>query len=48
MALVEIDTISKNYQMGEAQVQALKDLGIHSFMLWDPSNKYTRDVSFED
>lgn len=31
-----------------AQVQALKDLGIHSFMLWDPSNKYTRDVSFED
>ncbi|MEW8977608.1 MAG: putative glycoside hydrolase [Symbiobacterium sp.] len=29
-----------------AQVQALKDLGIESFMLWDPSNKYTREVSF--
>jgi len=30
-----------------AQVQALDELGIHSFMLWDPSNKYTRDVYFE-
>jgi len=30
-----------------AQVQALSDLGIHSFMIWDPSNKYSRDVSFE-
>jgi len=29
-----------------AQVQALRDLGIYSFMLWDPSNKYSRDVDF--
>ncbi|MBP2016663.1 hypothetical protein J2Z79_000036 [Symbiobacterium terraclitae] len=30
-----------------AQVQALRDLGIESFMLWDPSNKYTREISFK-
>ncbi len=29
-----------------AQVRALDELGIHSFMLWDPSNKYTRDVDY--
>jgi len=28
MALVEIDTISKNYQMGEVQVQALKNVSL--------------------
>ncbi len=28
MALVEIDTISKNYQMGEIQVQALKNVSL--------------------
>lgn len=31
-----------------AQVQALKELGIESFLLWDPANKYDRlDLSFE-
>lgn len=30
-----------------AQVQALRDLGINSFMLWDPSNKYSRGVDFK-
>jgi len=29
-----------------AQVQALRDLGINSFMLWDPSNRYSRGVDF--
>lgn len=29
-----------------AQVKALEELGIHSFMLWDPLNKYSRDVNF--
>jgi hypothetical protein len=31
-----------------AQVQALRDMGVTQFMLWDPSNKYTRGVKFED
>lgn len=31
-----------------AQVQALRDMGVAQFMLWDPSNKYTRGVKFED
>ncbi|MFZ5824905.1 MAG: putative glycoside hydrolase [Bacillota bacterium] len=30
-----------------AQVRALEELGIHSFMLWDPSNKYTREVKYD-
>lgn len=30
----------------EAQIKALEDLGLHSWMIWDPSNKYTRDVSY--
>lgn len=30
----------------KAQVQALHELGITSFMLWDPSNKYTRGVDY--
>lgn len=29
-----------------AQVRALKDLGIHSFMVWDPSCKFTRDIDY--
>lgn len=29
-----------------AQVKALKELGIDSFMLWDPANKYTRGLDF--
>jgi hypothetical protein len=29
-----------------AQVRALKELGIESFMLWDPANKYSRAVNF--
>jgi len=28
------------------QVRALKELGINNFMLWDPSNKYTRGVDY--
>ena len=28
MALVEIDSISKNYQMGEVQVQALSNVSL--------------------
>lgn len=30
----------------QAQVRALQELGITSFLLWDPSNKYTRGVDF--
>lgn len=29
-----------------AQVRALKDLGITSFMLWDPQDKFTRGIDF--
>ncbi len=29
-----------------AQVKALKSLGIDSFILWDPSNKYTRGLDY--
>jgi len=29
-----------------AQVRALKDLGIESFMLWDPSCRFTRDIDY--
>jgi hypothetical protein len=28
------------------QVKALRELGIQNFMLWDPSNKYTRAVNY--
>lgn len=31
-----------------AQVRALNEMGVAQFMLWDPSNKYTRNVKFED
>lgn len=29
-----------------AQIKALRELGVNSFMLWDPSNKYTRGIDF--
>lgn len=29
-----------------AQVKALQEVGVNSFMLWDPANKYTRGVDF--
>lgn len=28
----------------EAQIQAAKDLGIHSWILWDPKNRYTKEA----
>lgn len=28
----------------EGQMRALAELGIHSFLVWDPKNNYTRDV----
>jgi len=31
-----------------AQIKALNDMGIAQWTLWDPSNKYTRNVKFED
>lgn len=31
-----------------AQVKALNDMGVAQWMLWDPSNKYTRKVKFDD
>lgn len=31
-----------------AQVRGLHENGVTQFMLWDPSNKYTRNVKFED
>ncbi|HWI64436.1 MAG TPA: putative glycoside hydrolase [Symbiobacteriaceae bacterium] len=31
-----------------AQVRALNDMGVTQWMLWDPSNKYTRNVKFAD
>jgi len=31
-----------------AQIRALKELGINSFMLWDPSNKYTRGLNYAE
>lgn len=30
----------------EAQIKALNDNGIQEFLLWDPSNKYTRGVDY--
>ncbi len=30
----------------EAQLRALAQVGVHQFMLWDPNNRYTRDVDF--
>lgn len=29
-----------------AQIKAIQELGINSFMLWDPTNKYNRTVDF--
>jgi hypothetical protein len=29
-----------------AQIQALKELGINSYMLWDPSCKFTRGLDY--
>jgi hypothetical protein len=29
------------------QIRAGNDLGIHSFLLWDASNKYTRGVDYD-
>ncbi|MGM8214660.1 putative glycoside hydrolase [Bacillaceae bacterium W0354] len=31
----------------QAQINALYDNGIHEYLLWDPSNKYTRGVDFD-
>lgn len=30
----------------EAQIKALNDFGLKSYMIWDPSNKYSRGVSY--
>lgn len=30
----------------EAQLKALAKVGVHQFILWDPKNRYTRDVDF--
>jgi hypothetical protein len=30
----------------EAQIKALNDLDLYSWMIWDPSNRYTRGVSY--
>lgn len=30
----------------EAQIKALNDLGLQGYMIWDPSNKYSRSVSY--
>src|SRR5690625_1566851 len=30
----------------EAQIKALYDNGIYEYLIWDPSNKYTRGVDF--
>ncbi|MHB0885869.1 MAG: putative glycoside hydrolase [Bacillota bacterium] len=30
----------------EAQLRALSQVGVQQFMLWDPNNRYTRDVDF--
>ena len=39
-------SIEVNYDatMVQAQINALKNLGINSFMIWDPKNQYTRQV----
>jgi hypothetical protein len=31
-----------------AQIKALHDLGLHSFLLWDPSNQYNRTLNFSE
>lgn len=31
----------------EAQIQALKDTGVHEYLLWNAGNRYTPDVSYE-
>ncbi|GAA0455047.1 putative glycoside hydrolase [Alkalibacillus silvisoli] len=31
----------------EAQIQALYDNGIYEYLLWDPSNRYTRETNFD-
>jgi hypothetical protein len=30
----------------EAQIRALNNLGLSSYMVWDPSNKYSRGVEY--
>lgn len=39
---------SKHYTGADvmAQVNALRELGIQNFMIWDPADKYSRDVNF--
>lgn len=39
-------SIEVNYDatMVQSQINALKNLGINSFMIWDPKNQYTRQV----
>ncbi|MCA9355996.1 hypothetical protein KC852_00525 [Candidatus Nomurabacteria bacterium] len=34
--------------MVEAQIQALYDIGLYSYMVWDPSNVYTKDAFWTD
>ncbi|HEY3314709.1 MAG TPA: putative glycoside hydrolase [Bacillota bacterium] len=45
-----IQDFSLRHQYGkvevEAQLRALAKAGVRQFMLWDPKNKYTRDVDF--
>lgn len=34
--------------MVQAQIQALYDIGLYSYMVWDPSNVYTKDAFWND
>jgi len=39
-----LDGVNYDASMVRAQIKALEDLGLHSWLLWDPKNKYTTDA----
>lgn len=40
----DLGGVSYGVREVEAQIKALSDLGLDSFMSWDPANSYTRDA----